>query len=131
MPARPVRDAEVTFLAGAANLPTMNAVLNLVVADGTVRLPTAASTDPIGVAQADAVASKAVTVLQEGIARCIASAAIAIGDYVEIADATGKVRTKAKAGAGVQPTPIVGRALTAAAASGDFLDVMLMVGGMY
>lgn len=131
MPAKPVRDAIVTFPVGAANLPTINAVCNLVVADGTVRLPTAAATDPIGVALADAVASKSVAVQQGGIARCVASAAVAIGDYVEIANATGQVRTKAKAGAGVQPTPIVGRALTAAAAAGDFLDVLLTPGGMY
>src|SRR5438105_955887 len=131
MPSQPVRDAEITFPVGAANLPTLNAACTLVVAVGTVRLPAAAAADPIGVAQADAVASKSVVILQAGIARCVAAAAIAIGDYVEIADAQGRVRTKAKAAAGAQPTPIVGRARTAAANAGDFIDVILMIGGMY
>lgn len=131
MPQQPIRDAEVTFLAGAANLPTQYSVVGLVVADGTVRTPTAASVDATGVAQSDAVASKGFTVLTAGRARCIASAAISIGDYVEIADVVGRVRTKAKAIAGAQPTPIVGRALTSAAALGDFIDVQLMIGGMY
>lgn len=223
MPPRPIRDAEVTFPVGAANLPTINSVCQLDTATGNARLPSAASVAPIGVAQADATASKEITVLQEGIARCVASAAISIGDFVEIADATGKVRTKAQTSAGplvltqsltpaavaanttaeqsfvvaglaandvitgvskptaqaglgivgvryidathigvtfsnntaapitptaaetytftgtrgataggqTQPTPIVGRALTAASASGDFVDVLLMIGANY
>lgn len=130
MPDRPVRDSEVSFIAASATI-TKRAVVRLTAAN-TVDLPAAASQDPFGVATADqATALKEVTVMQEGIAECIASAAITAGDYVEIADATGKVRTKVKAIAGAQPTPIVGRAITAAGASGDIVDVKLMPGGMY
>ncbi len=130
MPDRPIRDSQVSFIAATANI-TRRAVVRLTAAN-TVDLPAAASADPLGVAlDAQATANKEVPILMEGIAQCIAAAAITAGDYVEVADATGKVRTKAKAIAGAQPTPIVGRALTAAAVSGDFVDVVLMIGGMY
>ncbi len=132
MPPKPIRDAEVTFLVGSANLPTQYSVCELDTGTANqVRTPTAASVQPVGVAQADAVASKEITVQTAGIARCIASAAIAIGAFVEIASATGNVRTKAQTAAGAQPTPIVGQALTAAAAAGDYVDVLLMIGGQY
>ncbi|MDP9266477.1 MAG: DUF2190 family protein [Chloroflexota bacterium] len=130
MPIKPIRDAEITFVA-VATVPTFRSVAILDTATGGCKLPAAAAADPLGVALADATASKAVTLQQGGIAECIASAAIAAGDYVEVANTLGQVRSKTKAGAGAQPTPIVGRAHSAAAAVNDIVFVQLMPGAMY
>ena len=76
------------------------------------------------VSAADATAGRVCDIRIMGISRCIASAAIAIGDRVVVA-ATGKVATAA---ATTAKQAQVGIAMTAAAANNDHLDVLLTPG---
>lgn len=86
-----------------------------------VKLPTAAGQRGIGFALADTAAGLPVDVQTDGIAIGIASAAIAVDSYVEIAGASGKLRAIT---AGVTTaTHIMGRAKTAAAADGDHISI--------
>lgn len=85
----------------------------------------------IGVVQEDVTAGDAtlgrvvaVRPLGLGISRCIAAAAIAIDDHVAVA-ASGRVTPTTTAGA-----LIVGRAVTAATAAGDHVDVLLTGGSI-
>ena len=74
------------------------------------------------------VANSGFSLRMHGIARCIASAAVTSGDFVSVAGTNGKLHTHAKATAGNERVPIVGRALTQAAADGDQILVFLMIG---
>jgi hypothetical protein len=93
-----------------------------------VALATAASDIIIGVFQEDVDAAKVTTgkatvsVLIEGIAKCVAGAAVTLGDYVT-ATTGGQLITTVTAA-----DRIVGIALSAAAAQGDIFDVYLTIG---
>lgn len=90
--------------------------------DNEVNVATAATDAPIGVTWVDgADANTSVAVVTHGIADIEASAAIARGDLVTAA-AGGKAVTAATAGDNV-----IGRALDAAAADGDFIRVSLHI----
>lgn len=65
-----------------------------------------------------------------GIARVTAGAAVAIGDRVTN-DATARAVTRVRAIAGAQPAACIGIALTAAAAAGTQIDVLLQPGLTY
>jgi len=98
--------------------------------------PTGAGGECIGVlydrakldTNGNVVANSGFSLRIQGIARCIASGAVTPGDFVAVADNTGKVHTQAKATAGNVLVPIVGRALTHAAANNDQILVLLMIG---
>jgi hypothetical protein len=104
-----------------------------------VRLPAAANSECVGVVydkshlnpDGTVTPNEGLAVRSWGIAGCLASAAIAAGDYVAVASALGDVKTQARAAGGVQPAAIVGRALTAAGAAGDIVMVLLMIGARY
>src|SRR2546428_392473 len=66
---------------------------------------------------------RGLTLQVNGVARCIAAAAIAQGDDLVIADAYGRVETNAVAGGSV--AHIVGRALSKASAANDVVMVLL------
>jgi predicted RecA/RadA family phage recombinase len=88
---------------------------------GTVGPAGAASVKVVGVAAFDAAVGEKVTLHRGGVQRLTASAAIAAGDNLAAA-ATGKV---AAIGAGTFGQ-LVGVALTAAAADGDLVDVLMV-----
>lgn|SRR5574341_1611354 len=99
----------------------------MVVVAGTsekqVKAPTGADVgNIIGVALDAAASGAQVNVAEPGsIVRCIAQAAIARGAFVSIQGTTGKVKT-----AGLtNTTSVVGQALSAAAADGDHIFVLL------
>jgi hypothetical protein len=91
-------------------------------------LATAADGDLIGVFQEDLDAAKVQTgkayvgVALMGIVECVASAAVVVGAYVT-ATTGGKMVTTTSAG-----DEVVGKAMTAAAADGDYFQVLLMIG---
>jgi len=97
---------------------------------------TSANAEVLGVNQENCDASRVTTgkaVLDTrllGIARVLAGAAIAVGDKLAN-DATARAVPKAKAAAGAQPGPVFGKALTAATAAGQYVDVLLTPGGQY
>lgn len=83
----------------------------------------------IGIARETVADGDHVPVQQYGEAECIASAAIGVGDRVNISGATASGLTKVKTvseGAGVIVYG-VGRALTAATADGDIISVALQL----
>jgi hypothetical protein len=135
---------DITFLnVGNANL-LPGAVVVLDVANSTggpsVALPSGALAQPIGVVvektklnpvDATVMAGQGIGIRTWGIAFCLTSGVVAIGDMVSIANTTGQVQTQARAGAGVQPVPIVGRALTASGGAGASVMVLLMIGSTY
>ncbi len=73
----------------------------------------------IGFTQSDGAIGDRVPVGASDIVIATAASAIAIGDLVEVVGAVGKLQTKA---AGIS----VGRAMTAAAADGDLIEVRLI-----
>lgn len=101
------------------------------------QLPAAALSEVIGVTYDRAkldptgtpVKNSGLALRMQGIARCVAAGAVTPGQYVSVADTTGRVQAQAKAGSGVQLVPIVGRALTQAQAANDQILVLLMIGG--
>lgn len=89
-----------------------------------VKLPAAAGNRAVGLtALAADAADKAIPIIVAGPAVGIASAAIAVGDLLEVAGANGRLK-KAVPTAGVNAL-VVGMALTSAAADGDKFDVMV------
>lgn len=78
----------------------------------------AAGTNAIGITLSDAASGEQVSVITLGTASVTAGAAIAVGAAVEVG-ASGKAVTKATGIA-------VGRALTAASADGDAVEVFLI-----
>jgi hypothetical protein len=105
--------------------------------DGTtVARATSANARCIGIVQDDAEVAKVTTgklnvsVRLLGISRVLAGAAVAINDRVAV-DTTARVVTKVQTAGGAQPTPVIGTALTAATAAGDFIDVLLTPGDTY
>jgi hypothetical protein len=96
----------------------------------------AAATNVIGVCQEDLEVAKLNTgkaildVRVLGISRVIAGAAIARDARVAV-DATCRAVTQARAAAGAQPAAVFGIALTAAAAAGDHIDVLLTPGATW
>lgn len=90
----------------------------------SVKLPVAAGDRALGVmAFAASGAGVPASVVEFGECKAVAAAAIARGDMVEVAGASGKVQTSAPA-AGTNRN-IVGMALEAAAADGD--EILLLV----
>jgi hypothetical protein len=105
-----------------------------------VALPAAALNRPIGVivdktklspVDSSVEPGQGIGVRMYGWAFCLTSGAVAIGDMVSIANTSGQVQTQARAGAGVQPVPIVGMALTASSGAGQSVQVALMIGATY
>lgn len=88
------------------------------------KLPTGAGDRALGLTYAggDAV-GRPVTIVTDGQTKGTASAAIAVGDPVEVADTAGKLRTAAPA-TGVNAN-VLGFAQTSAAADGDEFEVQL------
>jgi hypothetical protein len=133
-----------TFLNVANTAFTPGQVVILDIANSTngpsVALPGAALVEPIGVIvdktklspiDSSVEPNQGIGVRQIGWAWCIASGAVAIGDHVSVANTSGQVQTQARAGAGVQPVPIVGRAYTAASSAGQGVLVNLTIGATY
>lgn len=90
--------------------------------------PAGADALAIGICQeeitaADATAGRVADIRMMGISRCVAAAAIAIGDRVKVA-ANGKVTSTGL----VAGNPLVGVAMEAAAADNDHIDVFLTPG---
>lgn len=81
--------------------------------------PATAGGNAVGFAQLPVVSGERVPATVLGTAIAIAGAAIAVGALVEVGTTVTKVVTKS---AGVS----IGRALTAAAADGDMIEVMLL-----
>lgn len=77
------------------------------------------------VSAADAVNGRVIGVRVEGVSRCIAGAAIAVGASVRVTGTVGKLQTCAATTAKQNQ---VGIAQTAAAADGDHFDVLLTPG---
>lgn len=71
-----------------------------------------------------------VDVAMAGIVRVQAGGVVAIGDKVTN-DATARAVTRARTAGGAQPMPILGIALTAAAAAGNHIDVLLTPGTFF
>jgi hypothetical protein len=71
-----------------------------------------------------------VDVALDGLCRVMVGAAVAVGDMLTT-DSSARAITKAKAGAGVQPGNIFARALTAATAANQMIDVQLLPGGQF
>lgn len=99
-------------------------------ADQTCTAVTGANQVPLGVVQEDASAAdvtkgRIVNVLEVGIARCIAGAAITRGTRVGVG-ATGKVLPMVGTAGLVENT--VGIAQMSSAADGDHIDVLLTIG---
>jgi hypothetical protein len=91
----------------------------------SVKLPVAAGDRALGVTgYAVSGAGYPATVVELGEVKATAAAAIARGDMVEVAGASGKVQTSAPA-AGTNRN-IVGMALEAAAADGDEILILVM-----
>lgn len=93
--------------------------------------PAGAAARAIGVCQEeitadDAAKGRVANIRMMGISRCVAAAAIAIGDRVIVA-ASGRV-TSTGAVAG---NPVLGIALEAAAAAGDHIDIFLTPGASF
>lgn len=65
-----------------------------------------------------------------GIARVLAGDAVAVGDHLTN-DTTARAVKMTKAAAGTQPATSFGRALTAATAAGQYIDVLLTPGATY
>lgn len=105
---------------------------NRVVVQGTnayeVKNPAASNASKIrGITEFASGNSGYVTVRRGGSYRATAASAIAVGDYVNIADTAGRVKTINEAASTV--VYIVGEAMTAASASGDEVDVDLKLMG--
>jgi hypothetical protein len=101
-----------------------------------VALAAAGTDDVIGVCQENIDATKVSTgkavinVRLLGITRVIAGAAIAIGDRL-VSDATARAVPSARTAAGSQPVRVFGRALNAATAANQHVDVLLTPGATY
>ena len=110
------------FVSGAAI--GINRVVAISAAN-TVIVTAAIATVPLGVATTAATAAgELVTVQQFGKVKCVASAAVTIGDeLMPTASGAGKVSTLAGATA-----RSIGQALTAATADGDVIEVQLNIG---
>lgn len=95
--------------------------------DETCTAVTGATDNILGVAQQEVVAAdankQAIEVRSQGITKMVASAAIAKDAGVNIS-ANGRAATQGAAG-----TRVIGKALTAAAAAGDWIDVELIPTG--
>ena len=65
-----------------------------------------------------------------GISRVLAGDAVSVGDFLTN-DTTARAVSKTKAAAGAQPGPVFGKALTAATAAGQYIDVLLIPGGQF
>lgn len=99
----------------------VNTMVKLHSVEGQVVVTTAITSVPFGVAMTSAVSGGTLKVQQHGVAKVTASGVIALGAQV-VASANGKVETFT----GVGATAIsAGVALTAAAADGDVIEVML------
>ena len=89
-------------------------------------LPAADGDYAFGISQEIAEAAEAeVEVMMEGIAKCTAAAAIAVGDPVCVNDAVGKLRKALPLAVGTSLIHIVGHATTAATTDGDYFHVHL------
>jgi hypothetical protein len=72
-----------------------------------------------------------ISIQLEGIAKVIASAAIAQGAYVaNSGTVAARAMSAAQVAGGSVPLPVFGIALTAAAANGDIIDVLLTPGAL-
>lgn len=87
-------------------------------------LPAAANAIPAGVVRETVGNGEHTAVQRFGEAECIASAAIAIGDRVNIANTSGQIKTSAEAAGTAN---ILGIARTAATAVGDYVTVALQM----
>ena len=94
---------------------------------GDVVACSAAGDHAFGVACEDPAAgpSEAVKVQRLGVAKCLAAAAVSLGDLVYVADTSGRGGTAPAPG--VSDKWIVGTALEAATAAGDLISVSLSV----
>ena len=93
-------------------------------ADNEVAMPTAADQATMGITECAAADGETVDVITHGPAIAVAGAAVAVNALVKIAGTSGKVIT-ATPGSGVR---CVGRALSSAAADGDYITVFVEPG---
>lgn len=83
----------------------------------------------IGVAGHDADNGADVSVYDKGLVHCVAASAIAVGDTVNIAGTTGKVKTVSEASTTVVYP--VGIARSATTADNQYVKVQLQIGSRY
>lgn len=103
-----------------------HAVLVAGTSENQVKNPAAANADKVvGVAGHAAADQVDVSVYDKGIVNLIAASAIAVGDYVNIADTTGRVKTISEAAGTAN---VVGIARSAAGAAGAYVKVQLQIG---
>jgi hypothetical protein len=112
----------------------------LLIASGTgidcARATSAAALEVLGVCQEDVDVAKVNTgkVIVDtrllGIARVLSGAAVAVGDRLQN-DTTARAITLTQAAAGAQPKRSFGKALTAATAAGQYIDVLLTPGATF
>jgi hypothetical protein len=96
--------------------------------DGEVLLPSAANAVCMGITQEAVTATdRNISVRKYGITRAVAGGTIAAGDWLEIADNTGALRTATLTAGAYTVHNIVGQA-EAAAVSGDIFPVFLTPG---
>lgn len=95
-----------------------------------VKNPAAANASKIiGVAGHDAANGEDVSIYSFGIVNCVAASAIAVGDYVNVAGTTGKVKTISEASTTVVYP--VGIARSATTADTQYVKVQLSLGSRY
>jgi membrane protein implicated in regulation of membrane protease activity len=96
----------------------------------TCQVTSGANQQAVGIIQetisaADITSGRVADVRVEGVSTCVANSAIAIGDRVRVSATEGLLETVAAATAKQNQ---VGLALTAAASSGDWFEVLLTTG---
>lgn len=105
-----------------ATLAAARVVVLTASGDREIKLPAASTEDVVGVTMAAIAVSEWGDVQIRGVAPCTAAAAITVGDRLMM-DTAGKVLTWT-ASTGVNAA-VVGKALTAASADGDLVEVEL------
>ncbi len=99
-------------------------------AEGGCKKPLAANAKGfLGFTQESQTQNRGVTVRKAGISRAVAAGVISLGDWVNIADNTGKIQScqaavDAAPGVAAQ-TNVIGKAESAAGADGDIVLVMI------
>lgn len=114
---------DVSFKANSSFASKQFYAVELTTTEGTVDVCNAAGDTVLGVTQDNPASGAASSIRITGITKWVAGAAVTIGDVVGT-DASGKCVTKTAANG----TKGAGRALSAAAADGDIISVLLTPG---
>ncbi len=130
--AKDIPGVDLTFTA-AADLSAKQFYL-MELASGGVNVANAAGNYCIGVLQNEPTSGQAAWVRCDGVSRCIASEAIAVNDLIA-ATSAGKAKVAVKGRTDTTDTSttdplvgssVIGVALTAAAADGEYFDLLIL-----